>query len=40
MLTGLVVVLVIGAVTIVTVTFRSLREGARQERERPRGYER
>ncbi len=39
-LTGLVVLVGIGAVIGVIVTFRTLREGVRAERLRPRGYRR
>jgi hypothetical protein len=39
-LIGLVVLLGIGAIIVVTVMFRSLRAGAREERLRPRGFER
>ena len=39
-LVGLVVVLVVGAIIVVTVMFRTLRGAAREERLRPRGFQR
>jgi hypothetical protein len=39
-LSGLVVLLVLGAITVMTVMFRTLRGAAREERLRPRGFRR
>jgi len=39
-LVGLVVLLAVGAIIVVTVMFRSLRGAAREERLRPRGFQR